>query len=118
MKSDGDGSLICHGNCRKGCEENFADPSHLGVPHKRGEQVTEPSSGSTIEGLARKESILCPSELHLLNSASIRALVGGEQVPEARDKGSRIHSSTFLDPPLKKTILRDASLVNTKNSGG
>jgi hypothetical protein len=42
--------------------------------------------------------------------------MGGEQIPEARDKDSRIHCSTFLDLPLKKIILRDASLVNTKNS--
>lgn len=45
LKSDGDGSLMCRGNCRRGCEENFTVPWHLGVPHKG----TERRAGNRTE---------------------------------------------------------------------
>lgn len=81
----------------------------------RGEQVTEPSSGHRRTGQERKASCV------LVNFISYTQPVSeiwweGDLVPEAREKGSRIHSSTFLDPPLEKTILRGSSLVNTHNS--
>lgn len=43
--SDGDGSLMCHGDCRRGFEENIAVPWHLGVHHKG----TERTAGNRIK---------------------------------------------------------------------
>lgn len=104
-------------DCRRAFEENFVFPGTLECLTRalRGQQVTEPSSGHRRTVWERKASCVLVNFIVYTQPVS-ELWWGGDLVPEARDKGSRIHSSTFLDPPLERTILRDASLVNTKNS--